>query len=345
MQRNEPTDSPSSTAFSIYLRTGRRIASDDVQVKFNPWHDEQDGRFTFAGQGRYFPAGSGRGGSFGGGGATGSLSSANARRAPRAPDRTNADGVLDRSHLRPDHPDNYAIHVVQPGDSLSRIAARRNGLTARDLAWLNQQSIDQPLKIGQRIKLPNQAYLDAGRAAKNKVLALAHYIDTHGGKLPPDPANPPSIESQLLDTNWKKETKHGYDFHIDAIARPRDIVAEITDGPAAKRSRSGQVQAGGADRRPTDEGGHFIAARFNGPSDSFNHFAQDKNFNRGAYRAMEDGWSKELRAGKKVTVKIVPLYEGTSKRPYHLTVTWYVDGKQQVQDFPNEAKGKSNGRR
>ncbi|MCI4591353.1 DNA/RNA non-specific endonuclease [Sphingobium sp. BYY-5] len=88
-----------------------------------------------------------------------------------------------------------------------------------------------------------------------------------------------------------------------------------------------------------------MAARFNGPGDSFNHFAQDRNFNRGAYRAMEDGWARDLRAGKKVIVDIMPLYEGTSKRPYSLTVTWYVDGKKRVREFSNEAKGESNGER
>lgn len=42
--------------FEIYLRTGRRIAAerDVTELKFNPWHDPDDGRFTFAGQGRYF---------------------------------------------------------------------------------------------------------------------------------------------------------------------------------------------------------------------------------------------------------------------------------------------------
>lgn len=38
------------SAFEIFLRTGRGT----VESKFNPWHDPEDGRFTFAGQGRYF---------------------------------------------------------------------------------------------------------------------------------------------------------------------------------------------------------------------------------------------------------------------------------------------------
>jgi len=46
--------------FSYYLRTGRRRQpTPATELKFNPWHDPDDGRFTFANQGRYF----GRGGS------------------------------------------------------------------------------------------------------------------------------------------------------------------------------------------------------------------------------------------------------------------------------------------
>lgn len=49
-------------AFSHWLRTGRlpQVRSDDgVELKFNPWHDPDDGRFTFAGSGNHFGAGEG----------------------------------------------------------------------------------------------------------------------------------------------------------------------------------------------------------------------------------------------------------------------------------------------
>lgn len=38
-------------AFSLWLRTGRRVRDPDnreIERKFNPWHDPRDGRFTFA---------------------------------------------------------------------------------------------------------------------------------------------------------------------------------------------------------------------------------------------------------------------------------------------------------
>jgi uncharacterized membrane protein YgcG len=61
--------------FIYYLRTGRRLpetalnaVAAPLEAKFNPWHDPTNGRFNFAGAGRYFGGWTGGGGSFGGGG-------------------------------------------------------------------------------------------------------------------------------------------------------------------------------------------------------------------------------------------------------------------------------------
>jgi hypothetical protein len=97
-----------------------------------------------------------------------------------------------------------------------------------------------------------------------------------------------------------------------------------------------QANAGKPDRRSTDDGGHYIAARFKGPREWFNHFAQDANFNRGAYRAVEDKWAKAIRSGERVFVDIVQHYRGTSMRPYGLTVSWFIDGREWSLEFPNE---------
>lgn len=41
--------------FSYFLRTGRRLPSRrSVELKFNHWHDPENGQFTFVGQGKYF---------------------------------------------------------------------------------------------------------------------------------------------------------------------------------------------------------------------------------------------------------------------------------------------------
>lgn len=50
------------SAFSWWLRTGRLPvvgASGEIEFKFNPWHDPQNGQFTFAGSGQYRSGGTG----------------------------------------------------------------------------------------------------------------------------------------------------------------------------------------------------------------------------------------------------------------------------------------------
>lgn len=341
------------TAFSIYLRSGRQPqCAVDLERKFNPWHDPEDGRFTFAGRGRYFAQGSSAGSSSSpsGTGAQEPISRMAAKpslsgRGSVASDARQDDGAGTGRPFRydPRHPANYSIHAVSRGQTLTRIAAMRRGLRVSDLAWLNDIPVDATLHVGQKLKLPTQAYLEAGRAARARFMALSHYMDTHGGKLPPDLTNVPSIQQQI-DTALTVEVRNGYAFKIDQIFRTRDINGYLSDGSQSGRSRRVQATAGGADRRTTDDGGHYIAARFNGPREWFNHFAQDANFNRGRYRAIEESWAKELRAGHKVFVDIVPHYPGLSRRPDSLTITWLIDGKRLQRTLANEKGGKSGKR-
>lgn len=130
-------------------------------------------------------------------------------------------------------------------------------------------------------------------------------------------------------------TRNGYRFETDGLQRTADASGNLTLGRASPRSRLAQARAGGKDRRPGDDGGHFIAHRFNGPSDSFNHFAQNARFNRGGYRAIEDEWARAKRAGKNVFVHITPTYPGTSLRPSAIRVEWTIDGHTSIKTFKN----------
>jgi hypothetical protein len=102
------------------------------------------------------------------------------------------------------------------------------------------------------------------------------------------------------------------------------------------RDNAAQLRAGGKDRKPTDVGGHYVARRFNGPLDDYNHFAQDGDFNNGSYKALENRWQKALDAGKPVYVVIKPHYPGDSLRPDRLQVLFTIDGKPGSLDFENE---------
>ncbi|AQR75833.1 hypothetical protein BXU08_10940 [Sphingomonas sp. LM7] len=126
---------------------------------------------------------------------------------------------------------------------------------------------------------------------------------------------------------------------MDEQNRTRRVSGEITLNSEQGRSRSAQLAAGGPDRRASDHGGHYIARRFDGPTEAFNHFAQDGNFNQSDYAKLEEEWARAKHDGKNVRVKIVPVYEGSSQRPSVLNVWFWIDGVRKSKKFPNEPQG------
>lgn len=127
-------------------------------------------------------------------------------------------------------------------------------------------------------------------------------------------------------------------LYVDPAGRTREVQGTLTLAPTQRRSRRSQREAGGADRRPRDQGGHYIARRFNGPLERFNHFAPDGSFNNGEYRALENIWAREVGRGRLVTVSITPEYEGASQRPYAIRVVYRIDGKRERVRFPNGSR-------
>lgn len=85
-------------------------------------------------------------------------------------------------------------------------------------------------------------------------------------------------------------------------------------------------------------------SRFNGPTEAFIHFAQNAIFNWGRYRVLEDEWVRDKPAGRAVTVKIVPRFDGASVRPSEIDVWWTVDGRSRSVKFSNERSEKSRGK-
>lgn len=237
-------------AFGCWIRSGRRGAA-AIETKFNPWHDPEDGRFTFAGSGRNYggrtggvsdDGGGGGGGDFGGGGASGSWGS--------------GPSTIGREHGRDG--------AAPPRGANDR--TRRDGASSGRTAPRHAPSSTRPGILGRE--------------------AWA------GGR---------TVEK------WRLISKNGYDFRIDAKDRTREVSGTLTMNPLQARSRQAQANAGGAERRSTDHGGHYIARRFNGPTEAFNHFAQDARFNTGAYRALEDRWAKSPRRGRRFSSTLFPI--------------------------------------
>lgn len=336
-------------AFERYLRTGQRFQVDEpkIEAKFNPWHDPDDGRFTFSGRGNYVGVGH----------SAAETSSQNARFARRPTSavahrrlevsrqtgRQAQQSPLDEAR----DPKNYTVYVVERGDSLSHIAKNRKGLSPASLALINGISVEGVLRVGQKLKVPTQVWLDFNKERHNRALRAAYYV-AMGGNLPipssPGDKSPqvdltklPSIEEQIA-SSLKTFSANGYTFVAnDLLGRSHRATGKLQFGVTAARSPSVQASAGGEDRRATDHGGHFIAVRFNGPAKWYNHFAQDADFNNRAYRKLENEWDRKGKTGQDISVDIYAHYRERSRRPYEIEVRWKVDDKSFRQKFPNEA--------
>ena len=155
-----------------------------------------------------------------------------------------------------------------------------------------------------------------------------------GGSTPKPPATQPGV---YVSTT---RVANGYSFQLDKLGRVTKAEGDIKLNKSQGRNSKAQTEAGGADRLSTDQGGHYVGRRFDGPTEAFNHFAQDRNFNNSAYKRLENSWQKLLENGHSVRVEIVPTYVGQSLRPSTITVRQWVNGvRQPPMVFQNAAGG------
>ncbi|WP_082730876.1 MULTISPECIES: DNA/RNA non-specific endonuclease [unclassified Sphingomonas] len=296
--------------FEIWVRTGVRL--DDVartiEVKFNPWHDPENGRFTFVSAGKYFP----RGGSQPSWSDQPASSSQSRAKAPRP--------VLQRATQAPEQsakPRKGTSDNRQKRGRFSGGGSVGYGGAGATGAWSATEAPREPTFD----RLPYDSVVRGARATVSRSAS--------------------GNATGASDEVFRVVLRNGYSFQVDKRDRTRRVTGALTVADTPMRSRTAQASAGGAERRQSDDGGHYIAARFNGPTDAFNHFAQDAGFNRGRYRLLEDEWAKEKRSGSIVTVRIVPRFNGVSARPSEIDVWWTVDGDEKSIKFPNERPGRN----
>ncbi len=134
-------------------------------------------------------------------------------------------------------------------------------------------------------------------------------------------------------------TRNCYRFELDAQNRVVRVEGDLQLDPSQPRNQKAQLKAGGTDRKDDDDGGHYIGRRFKGPTDEFNHFAQNLNLNRGEFKKLENAWERDLKAGRKVRVQIGPYFDNKSLRPEGLEVTFWVNGAADRRRFSNEPGG------
>lgn len=328
----DTVDSDRRRAFSKWLRTGRPTSvgsADNIELKFNPWHDPGTGRFTFAGAGRQY--GRWDGGRFSGvehGGGKKSVGSGDRATKPSSPNISgSARHATPASSIGKPSPSKRPTSSPPPARGTWAGGGFTGGGSGDFRGAGSHESWDAPAP--KHRPAPSRAPATAVRPSDRiGATNIAESRPASGG-----------------DERFRAVVRNGYTYQIDSRERTRRVSGMLTVVEAPSRSRLAQRRAGGADRRASDDGGHYIAARFNGPTEAFNHFAQDANFNRGGYRSLEDEWARKKRGGKTVTVRIVPRFEGESVRPSVIDVWWTVDGDEKSLKFPNERSERNRGKR
>lgn len=111
-----------------------------------------------------------------------------------------------------------------------------------------------------------------------------------------------------------------------------------------RRNLDAQLEAGEADRQPTDDGGHLFATVFDGPGETINLTAQSREQNRAVrgsdnWRRMEESWQALRAAGIPVHAAIdVQHPDGTSRRPSARTVVDRHEGRRSPRRIFKETK-------
>lgn len=128
---------------------------------------------------------------------------------------------------------------------------------------------------------------------------------------------------------------NGNTYTTDEQGRIIRCEATPERSPENPRDVNAQLQAGGEDRRPSDQGGHIVGRDLNGDGGAGNLVAMDSKINQSDYKRMENDIKAALDEGKDVSVTTDISYSGDSKRPDTITVTVTADGVKTVYKFDN----------
>ncbi|MBY0117391.1 DNA/RNA non-specific endonuclease [Paenibacillus xylanexedens] len=139
---------------------------------------------------------------------------------------------------------------------------------------------------------------------------------------------------KVLKPNIEYTSPDGYNYRTDSQGRIIECEGALVLGKGDRSEYAQRTVGKGQGRLPDDDGGHLIGAQFKGPKDIDNLVPQNSQINRsgGKWYEMETEWANALNEvpPKKVTVKIEPVYSGSSMRPHSFEVTYQIGKKKEV---------------
>ncbi|SOB78744.1 DNA/RNA non-specific endonuclease [Sphingomonas guangdongensis] len=135
--------------------------------------------------------------------------------------------------------------------------------------------------------------------------------------------------------------RNSVEWTVDAQGRPTKVSATLSElQPSGAARGSDELAAQDRVRErglADDDAGHVIGHRFLGDQGTRNMFPQNFNFNRSAYKTMENEWAAWIENGGTVKVN-VELLGGTGDRPDQVRVAYEVLNEAGERVFRNGAR-------
>lgn len=178
-------------------------------------------------------------------------------------------------------------------------------------------------KISDAIGAAPQAVLDAlPQSARDTLTNMKRQIDELSA-----PAARSADEAAGAGVRTARSGSNEVTWNIDANGRPTSAQATLSElQPSGTKRGKDELDAQDEVRGrgiEDDDAGHIIGHRFMGDQGAANMFPQNFNFNRSAYKTMENEWAAWIDAGGTVKVNVA-LTGGTADRPGQVGVVYEV---------------------
>lgn len=156
---------------------------------------------------------------------------------------------------------------------------------------------------------------------------VKHYYDDNGNLYRVKNDLRPNCEYEL----------NGYKYQTDDTRRIRfaEGILHLKERVGRLPIRDSIEDIGKGDQREGDNRGYLIGDQFDGANGLENMVPQDAEVNQKDFRNFENKLAAEVKNGKEVYVRIEPVYEGNSRRPSSIEVTYRINGVEDTRTFLN----------
>lgn len=143
------------------------------------------------------------------------------------------------------------------------------------------------------------------------------------------------IEKDLIPNTEYEINSYKYETDDKGRIVSAEGVLHIKNRDGRLPIRDSIEDIGKGDQRENDDRGHLIGDQFDGSNGLENMIPQDAEINRNDFKNFENELASRVKAGAEVKVSIEPIYEGESRRPEDIVVTYSINGAEDMRIFPN----------